>query len=150
MRPTSRDTGFPEPFCGNRNTTLPHPDADLSPNASISADDISITRVLSRQRRSFLSSRNKRTISHGLITKEMEQMYSDPVIDSDLDSPTIPSGKRFEPLGRPSTSDGGDSMERPSTSNDESRDPAQLRVSTEHTHKRRHSLLGKFGFHHHK
>lgn len=97
-----------------------------------------------------MSSRNKRTISHGLITKEMEQMYSDPVIDSDLDSPTITSGKRFEPLVRPSTSNDGDSMERPSTSNDESREPAQLRLSTEHTHKRRHSLLSKFGFHHHK
>lgn len=58
-----------------RNTTLPHPDADLSPNASISADDIAIARVLSRQRRSFLA-KHKRTVSHGMITPEMERTHS--------------------------------------------------------------------------
>src|SRR5690349_13343369 len=79
LRPRSRDTGFPSSFDGRksqyftnlhssytnpsplseRNTTLPHPDADLSPNASISADDVAIGRVLSRQRKSFLA-RHKR------------------------------------------------------------------------------------------
>ena len=77
IRPGSRDTGFPEPFCGNRNTTLPHPEANLSPDACISADDISVSRVMHRSRRSFLSKHNKRTTSHGVITREMEAMYSD-------------------------------------------------------------------------
>jgi hypothetical protein len=58
-----------------RNTTLPHPDADLSPNASISADDIAIGRVLTRQRRSFLA-KHKRTVSYGMITPEMERTHS--------------------------------------------------------------------------
>ncbi|OIW29018.1 hypothetical protein CONLIGDRAFT_715443 [Coniochaeta ligniaria NRRL 30616] len=75
LRPRSRDTGFPSSFDGQRNTTLPHPDADLSPNASISADDIAIGRVLSRQRRSFLA-KHRRTVSHGIITPEMERTHS--------------------------------------------------------------------------
>lgn len=75
-RPRSRDTGFPEPFCGNRNTTLPHPDANLSPGASISADDIAEHRVVARQRR-FLD-KHKRTLSHGKITPENKRRDSDP------------------------------------------------------------------------
>jgi hypothetical protein len=92
LRPRSRDTGFPSSFDGRksspnllpipsysqiieRNTTLPHPDADLSPNASISADDIAIGRVISRQRRSFMA-KHKRTVSHGMITPEMERTHS--------------------------------------------------------------------------
>ena len=94
LRSPSRDTGFPASFDGRRsllnhtfptqspcspvterNTTLPHPDADLSPNASISADDIAIGRVLSRQRRSFLA-KHRRTVSHGVITPEMERTHS--------------------------------------------------------------------------
>jgi hypothetical protein len=74
IRPGSRDTGFPEPFCGGRNTTLPHPDADLSPNASISADDVPVQHVLHRSRRSFLAKpKHKRTISYGKIVPEKHQ-----------------------------------------------------------------------------
>ncbi|KAK7419903.1 hypothetical protein QQX98_003090 [Neonectria punicea] len=70
-----RDTGFPEPFNDVRNTTLPHPDADLSPNACISQEDISPERALSRSRRSFL--RKKRlTTNHGRITPQSEALYS--------------------------------------------------------------------------
>jgi hypothetical protein len=96
LRPRSRDTGFPSSFDGRksspnllpipsysqiieRNTTLPHPDADLSPNASISADDIAIGRVISRQRRSFMA-KHKRTVSHGMITPEMERTHSDNLV----------------------------------------------------------------------
>lgn len=83
-----RDTGFPETFCGSescrssahgrrllircsdRNTSLPHPDADTSPNACIFQEDISVARVTARQRRSFLA-RNKKATSHGFLTPGM-------------------------------------------------------------------------------
>lgn len=106
LRPRSRDTGFPTPFCGTRNTTLPHPDADLSPNASISADDIAVNKVLSRQRRSFLA-KNKRTISHGVITAEMEQMYSDMVLNDGESFSAVDSTSGHQ--SRPSK-DGSDSI----------------------------------------
>lgn len=108
-----------------RNTTLPHPDADTSPNASISQDDISISRVESRQRRSFRA-KHKRTISHGLITPEMEQMYSDMVaVTSDSESsptredlqrlPTIPGTPAVGHMARPPSKDGGISLASIST-----------------------------------
>jgi len=37
-----RDTGFPEPLCSDRNTTLPHPEADTSQNACIEAPKIDL------------------------------------------------------------------------------------------------------------
>lgn len=113
--PESRDTGFPEPFCGNRNTTLPHPEANLSPDACISADDIAVSRVMHRSRRSLLSKNNKRTVSHGVITPEMEQMYSDAVViaSDDMDS-DLPAADRLdggESIGRSSESAQGDGDE---------------------------------------
>ncbi|KAH8893326.1 hypothetical protein GQ53DRAFT_822028 [Thozetella sp. PMI_491] len=75
LRPRSRDTGFPDNFCGVGNTSLPHPDARVGPDACITADDISVSKALSRHRRSFLA-KHKRTISHGMITPEMERMHS--------------------------------------------------------------------------
>ncbi|KAK4224868.1 hypothetical protein QBC38DRAFT_446062 [Podospora fimiseda] len=48
-----RDTGFPEPFCGSRNTSLPHPDAKIGPDACIGEDDVNVTRALLRHRMSF-------------------------------------------------------------------------------------------------
>ncbi|POS73002.1 hypothetical protein DHEL01_v208599 [Diaporthe helianthi] len=123
-RPRSRETGFPEPFCGSRNTTLPHPDADTSPNACISQDDVSISRVESRQRRSFRA-KHKRTISHGLITPEMEQMYSMVAVTSDSESastredlerlPTIPGTPAVGHMARPPSKDGGISIASTST-----------------------------------
>ncbi|KEZ38657.1 hypothetical protein SAPIO_CDS10669 [Scedosporium apiospermum] len=64
-----RDTGFPEPFCGSRNTTLPHPEANLSPDATLEASDIDPSRALTRTRRSFLAKKSKyrHTLSHGKI-----------------------------------------------------------------------------------
>lgn len=92
----------------DRNTSLPHPDADTSPNASISQDDIAVSRALSRHRRSFMGkNHSKHTISSGRITAEMEQMYSDRAAagsDSDC-SPIIPQTSRLS--GIPDSPDFG-------------------------------------------
>ncbi|KAF6807504.1 hypothetical protein CSOJ01_08157 [Colletotrichum sojae] len=109
-----RDTGFPEPFNGERNTTLPHPDANLAPNAVISQDDINSNRVMARTRRSFLHGKHKRTISHGVITPQMAAMYGD--LASDADSTAVlehdaafTASLASLPMSRPSK-DGGDSL----------------------------------------
>ncbi|KAI5462597.1 hypothetical protein BGZ63DRAFT_423841 [Mariannaea sp. PMI_226] len=70
-----RDTGFPEPLSGDRNTTLPHPDADTSGNACISQEDISPSRALARSHRSFLKKRRP-TLNHGTISPQAEALYS--------------------------------------------------------------------------
>jgi hypothetical protein len=70
-----RDTGFPEPLNNLRNTTLPHPDADLSPNACLTQEDIDPDRALMRTRRSFLR-KKRRTLNHGRITPASEALYS--------------------------------------------------------------------------
>lgn len=92
-----RDTGFPPSFDGVRNTTLPHPDADTSGNASIGADDIAVHRTVSGQRRSSRY-RSKRTLSHGVITPEMERTYSELVLmhaqSPDAEDLTMISTKR--------------------------------------------------------
>ena len=59
----------------DRNTTLPHPDADLSPNATISYDDVAVDRALKRHRLSFLK-KHKKTIAYGIISPEMEALHS--------------------------------------------------------------------------
>ncbi|CZT13115.1 uncharacterized protein RAG0_16695 [Rhynchosporium agropyri] len=46
-----KGTGFHEPLSEDRNTTLPHPDADTSPNATMEAPEITPV----RSHRSFLS-----------------------------------------------------------------------------------------------
>ncbi|KAL1864868.1 hypothetical protein Daus18300_007435 [Diaporthe australafricana] len=166
-RPPSRQTGFPEPFCGSRNTTLPHPDADTSPNASISQDDIAISRVESRQRRSFRA-KNKRTISHGLITPEMEQMYSDLVaVTSDSESsptredlerlPTIPGTPAMGHLARPPSKDGAISLESTSTGdNRKSMEPdpknfrSRLSSDVSSTKSRKKSFMQRLGIPHHR
>ncbi|KUI52481.1 hypothetical protein VP1G_10331 [Cytospora mali] len=124
-RPRSRDTGFPEPFCGNRNTTLPHPDADTSPDACISQDDISVSRVHARHRHSFLI-KHKLATSHGVITPEMEQAYSEmAAASSDSEPspgredherlPTIPGTPAVGDMTRPPSKDGGFSFASEST-----------------------------------
>ncbi|KAG5975387.1 hypothetical protein E4U55_007731 [Claviceps digitariae] len=75
-RAVPRDTGFPEPFDKARNTTLPHPDADLSPNATLSSDDVSTERTMKRDRLSFLKKNNKRTVSHGTLDPLAEALRS--------------------------------------------------------------------------
>ncbi|KAH6610808.1 hypothetical protein Trco_000828 [Trichoderma cornu-damae] len=76
-RRVSRDTGFPEPFDQWSNTTLPHPDADLSPNACISHDDLAGDHALKRKRLSFLRRRkHKRNPMHGLADPQSEHASS--------------------------------------------------------------------------
>ncbi|EHK16528.1 uncharacterized protein TRIVIDRAFT_111384 [Trichoderma virens Gv29-8] len=76
-RRLSRDTGFPEPFDQFSNTTLPHPDADLSPNACISHDDLAGDHALKRKRLSFLHRhKNRRTLMHGIIGPQTELVSS--------------------------------------------------------------------------
>lgn len=60
----NKHTGFPEPLSPDRNTTLPHPDADTSPNATIEAPD-DLTRIHSRN--SFLHRRHHSKNSFGRI-----------------------------------------------------------------------------------
>lgn len=194
-RPRTRDTGFPESFCGSkyrrllsyyvwlgfciltqsldRNTTLPHPDADTSPNACISQDDISISRVLSRQRRSFLA-KHKRITSHGIITPDM-QMYSDntaSAMTSDSEPspglasarlPTIPGTPAVGHMARPPSKDGGDSFASTSTGdhNDVAPKPPadrhhfRLRLSSDGDSTaevkagRRRSFMERLGIHRH-
>ena len=90
-----RDTGVPEPFCGStstpspllsllltppltrapgRNTTLPHPDADLSPNASISSEDVDPSRTTRRSLRARRS-RYRHILAHGKITSSSESLH---------------------------------------------------------------------------
>ncbi|KAK4151744.1 hypothetical protein C8A00DRAFT_45103 [Chaetomidium leptoderma] len=52
-----RDTGFPEGFCGSRNTSLPHPEANLDPDACITENDVNPARALVRYRMSFMAQR---------------------------------------------------------------------------------------------
>ncbi|GKT49069.1 uncharacterized protein ColSpa_09250 [Colletotrichum spaethianum] len=110
-----RDTGFPEPFNGERNTTLPHPDANLSPNAVISQEDINGHRVMARTRRSFLQ-KHRRTISHGVITPQMAALYSSEALTEaeasailDADAPSNASQSSLHAGGRYSK-DGAESF----------------------------------------
>jgi len=67
-----RFTGFPEPFCLDRNTTLTHPDADTSPNATIEAADVDLSRV--RSRRKFLRHYSHKSSFH----KTTSSLITDP------------------------------------------------------------------------
>lgn len=175
-----RDTGFPESFCGReypcfqcggftklteipgRNTTLPHPEADTSPNACISQEDIAVSRALTRHRRSFLA-KHKRTVSHGLLTPGMQQMCSeaDPTaVASDSDgSPTLADSARLPTITgvteRP-TSGGGDSFASASTGDHDDAVPdspqvhSRLRMSTDSgALTRRKSFMQKMGIRRH-
>ncbi|KAF4981431.1 hypothetical protein FZEAL_2779 [Fusarium zealandicum] len=100
-----RDTGFPEPFNDVRNTTLPHPEADLSPDACISQEDVDPRRALSRTRRSFLR-KKRRTLNHGRITPTSEALYSVlSLVNSDADTESIkPANQSTSSIYRPSMS----------------------------------------------
>lgn len=140
----------------DRNTSLPHPDADTSPNASITQEDISVSRVVSRHRRSFLA-KSKRTISHGLITPEMEQMYSDVTVISDSDaSPILVQDARLPGAPTRPTSGGANSFNSASTVDHEDAAPkspnqhSRQRSSISSTgHGRRRSLMERLGLHRH-
>ncbi|KYK60981.1 hypothetical protein DCS_02121 [Drechmeria coniospora] len=146
QRREPRDTGFPEPFGEGmsgfgRHTTLPHPDADLSPNATISHDDIAVDRVLKRHRLAFLN-KNRKTLNHGMISPQMEALQSVlslTFMDKDGAATQLPK------LVCPSTSslrlsrDGGDST-RSKRFDDDETPPTSPDVSE---HRRRKGLLGR-------
>jgi hypothetical protein len=111
------------------NTTLPHPDADLSPDAVISQEDINFTGFMRRSRRPFNRHKTKRTISHGRITATAaEAPFVDAVIEEEEDgasadgniagrsrsgssiNPSRPAGVLSVSTGRPSTSRDADSV----------------------------------------
>ncbi|KFX89831.1 hypothetical protein O988_02737 [Pseudogymnoascus sp. VKM F-3808] len=76
-----RYTGFPEPLSLQRNTTLPHPSANLSPDACIESSDIPLHRSHSFLR--FSSSR--RVSSKGFI--DPNQVYENMLyVDSTVGS----------------------------------------------------------------
>ncbi|RCI12832.1 hypothetical protein L249_0978 [Ophiocordyceps polyrhachis-furcata BCC 54312] len=78
-----RETGFPEPLDEDRNTTLPHPDADRSPGACISQDEVAIDRALKRHRLSFLHKHRK--------NNQTSVRHQPDVLDSSLSlSATVP------------------------------------------------------------
>ncbi|KAF7898056.1 hypothetical protein BTUL_0026g00780 [Botrytis tulipae] len=54
-----KDTGFPEPLSHDRNTTLPHPEADTSPFATLESTEVDIYRSHSRLSIRRLHSRHK-------------------------------------------------------------------------------------------
>ncbi|PSR97032.1 hypothetical protein BD289DRAFT_480368 [Coniella lustricola] len=166
-RTRSRDTGFPESFCGNRNTSLPHPDADTSGNACITQEDISVSRVMSRQRHSFLNKYNKRTISHGYITPETEQMSRTAAAVAHLDSDMSASDEKLPTMNRAPeleqqrcrpTSGGAQSYSSTSTADNEDAAPQPTRhdrpsrdngAETQSRSDRRKRIFGKFGIHRH-
>ncbi|KAG4420606.1 hypothetical protein IFR04_006313 [Cadophora malorum] len=66
-----KDTGFPEPLSEDRNTTLPHPEADTSPNASIEAPDVDLART--HTRRSFLGRHSSHQKASSFNSKDLEK-----------------------------------------------------------------------------
>lgn len=118
-RPLSRDydTGFPDL---PRTTTWRHPEANTSPDACISAEDIDPDKALHRHHSRFLHSRYKRTTSHGRITSEMEQEYrkSQDALNS-VDSAIALEDERIMVVDdgevMPSSRDGAESIVEPPT-----------------------------------
>ncbi|KAK0754603.1 hypothetical protein B0T18DRAFT_386454 [Schizothecium vesticola] len=53
LRGSARNTGFPDSFDGHRNTCLPHPDAIIAPDATLTEADITLARASARHRMSI-------------------------------------------------------------------------------------------------
>jgi len=68
----------------DRNTTLPHPEADLSPNASISQDDVA-DGDLAPPKWTFLS-RRRRLIHHGMVDRQTNVALNGPLAPSSPDA----------------------------------------------------------------
>ena len=63
----------------DRNTSLPHPNANLSPNACITEDDISVTRALARHRMSFIAQKEKQhRINRGMALNAINESEQSP------------------------------------------------------------------------
>ncbi|CAK7209767.1 hypothetical protein SBRCBS47491_000552 [Sporothrix bragantina] len=111
------DTGFPEPFCGSGNTTWRHPEANTSPNACISSDDIALDRLYSRSRRSFLHKNKRTTLSHGKLTSADLEAYSELSSIVEIPSRTdVSTSSSSSSQNSRFSKDGGESLNRPSTS----------------------------------
>lgn len=94
-RSTKKNTGFPEPFSEDRNTTLPHPDADTSPNATIEAPDLDLTRTHSRS--SFLHRNGRHHNGHHLFGRHdsLDKMYANiTYADDEAGSKDHPEGPK--------------------------------------------------------
>ncbi|XXH03622.1 hypothetical protein Hte_010027 [Hypoxylon texense] len=115
-RRTSRnyDTGFPDAF-SEYTTTLRHPEANVSPGACISAEDVDPSRTLQRTRRSILA-KHKRMISHGVITQESNQQQANGSAlglqsgDSAVDMGDVKPADANASI-RPSSEDGAESID---------------------------------------
>ncbi|KAK6841807.1 hypothetical protein PG990_006200 [Apiospora arundinis] len=110
-RPMSRDhqydTGFPDSFAA-RTTSLRHPDANTSPGACISAEDIDPAKTLHRSRRTLLR-KHRRTISHGVITAEAAAEYQN---DSAVDVNESKDMLVYDDTFRPASKDSSVSIDR--------------------------------------
>lgn len=135
--PTGLDLHQPQ----GRNTTLPHPEADLSPNATISCEDVAADRALKRHRLSFLH-KDKKTLNHGVISPQMEALQSVlslPFLDMEM------GAREPAKLTRPSTSslrrsgDGGESVGSKSSRKGDDTPP----TSPDESERRRKGLLGR-------
>ncbi|KAI1140474.1 hypothetical protein F5Y05DRAFT_411526 [Hypoxylon sp. FL0543] len=109
------DTGFPDAFA-EYTTSLRHPEANVSPGACISAEDIDPSRTLQRTRKSLLG-KHKRTISHGVISHDSGQRHSSnstlalPSIDSAVDMGNLKRVDTNGSIGH-SSKDGTESIDR--------------------------------------
>lgn len=84
-----RDTGFPD-SCKKRKrnciktkltglivgTNLPHPEANLSPDAVISQDDLTHLEHQKRSRLSFLHRHRRNVPTHGMLSPQMAALHS--------------------------------------------------------------------------
>ncbi|KAK2594407.1 hypothetical protein QQS21_007913 [Conoideocrella luteorostrata] len=137
-----RDTGFPEPFHNGPNTTLPHPDADLSPNATLSYEDVSAERMMKRHRLSFLK-KNKRAVSHGVIDPQSEALHS--MLSLSMFSTDMGDKHSQQFINMSTTSlrlskDGGDSVHS-SSKKDEDTPPTSPDVSE---HRRKSGIFNRW------
>ncbi|KAI2473191.1 hypothetical protein F4781DRAFT_224973 [Annulohypoxylon bovei var. microspora] len=114
-RPTRRDydTGFPDAFA-EYTTSLRHPEANVSPGACISAEDIDPSKTLHRTRRSFLA-RHKHAVTHGIISNGSNSKRTSrstlilPTIDSAVDVGDLKHTDTNGSIGN-SSKDGTDSL----------------------------------------
>ncbi|RAL58991.1 hypothetical protein DID88_009020 [Monilinia fructigena] len=65
-----KDTGFPEPLSHDRNTTLPHPEADTSPYATLESSEFDPYRSHSRLSIKRLHSKTQRVTSERSLIRE--------------------------------------------------------------------------------
>ncbi|KAG9245049.1 hypothetical protein BJ878DRAFT_38877 [Calycina marina] len=94
---TSKDTGFLEPLSPDRNTTLPHPEADTSQNATIEGADSSLEKVHSR--RSFRGHGRNHSSRSGKITLEDNLRYDNIQYADGTKAVSSPVTSTKEPAG---------------------------------------------------